>query len=290
MIPQIINGLIFASILFLVTAGLSIIFGILRIVNFAHGSFYALGIYVTYSITRLTKNLILYLLSPFIAAVIVGFVGILFEIGLLRRIYGRGELFELLLTFGMIFVFMDIFRIGWGSMPISDPTVTFTLGTISIRGLIIPIYNIFLIVTAAVIALILWFLIYKTKAGMIIRATSHDSEVTSALGVNVQRVYTLTFFLGSFLAGFAGGLMLPITGGWIGSDLEILVLALVVLVVGGMGSIKGALVASILIGITRAVGISLFPKIELAIVYLIMVIVLLVKPTGLFGGAELERY
>ena len=289
-IPQLLNGLIFASILFLVTAGLTIIFGILRVVNFAHGSFYALGIYVAYTITRFSSNLLLYLLSPFIAGIIVGLIGTLFESGLLRRIYGRGELFELLLTYGMIFVFMDIFRIGWGSMPISDPTATFLLGTISVGSLITPVYNIFLIVAAAVVALILWFLIFRTKAGMIIRATSHDPEVTSAFGVNVRRVYTLTFFLGCFLAGFSGGLMLPITGGWIGSDLDILVLALVVLVVGGMGSIKGALVASILIGVIRAIGISFFPTIELAIIYLIMIAVLLIKPTGLFGGAEIEKH
>jgi branched-chain amino acid transport system permease protein len=289
MIPQIINGLIFASILFLITAGLSIIFGILRIVNFAHGSFYALGIYIAFSITRLSDNILLYLLSPFIAGAVVGLAGVAFERGLLKRIYGRGELFELLLTYGMIFVFMDIFRIGWGSMPISDPTPSFALGTLRFGNVILPVYNLFLLSAAAVIAVFLWFLIYRTRTGMIIRATSFDKEITSAFGVNVLRVYALTFFLGCFLAGFAGGLMLPITGGWIGAELEVLVLALVVLVVGGMGSIKGALVASLLIGIVRAFGISMFPTVELALVYMIMIVVLLVKPTGLFGGAEIER-
>ncbi len=289
MIAQIINGLIFASILFLITAGLSIIFGILRIVNFAHGSFYALGIYAAYTLTRLSNNVVLYLLSPFIAGAIVGLAGVAFERTLLKRIYGRGELFELLLTYGMIFVFMDIFRIGWGSMPISDPTPMFALGTLKLGSIILPVYNVFLLCAAAVIAVVLWFLIYRTQIGMVIRATSYDAEITSAFGVDVLRVYALTFFLGCFLAGFAGGLMLPITGGWIGAEIEVLVLALVVLVVGGMGSIKGAFVASLLIGIVRAIGILMFPTVELAIVYLIMIIVLLVKPTGLFGGAEVER-
>ncbi len=289
MIAQIINGLIFASILFLITAGLSIIFGILRIVNFAHGSFYALGIYTAYSLTRLSNNIAMYLLAPFIAGAIVGVAGVAFERFLLKRIYGRGELFELLLTYGMIFVFMDLFRIGWGSMPISDPTPAFALGTFRFGGIVIPVYNIFLLCAAAAIALFLWVLVYKTKMGMVIRAASYDTEITSAFGVNVLRVYALSFFLGCYLAGFAGGLMLPITGAWIGTEIEVLVLALVVLVVGGMGSIKGALVASLIIGIIRAVGIAMFPTIELAIVYLIMIAVLLIKPTGLFGGAEFEH-
>ncbi|RLI81857.1 branched-chain amino acid ABC transporter permease [Archaeoglobales archaeon] len=288
MIPQIINGLIFASILFLVATGLTIIWGILRVVNFAHGSFYLMGVFIAYSITRLSTDPALHLAAPFIAGAIAGIVGIAFERGLLKNVYGRGELFELLLTYGMIFVFMDVFRILWGSMPISDPTITFKLGVISLGGPVVPLYNIYLIVIAAVLAALLWFLLIKTKVGMIIRATSFDTEVTSAFGVNVNWVYALTFFLGCFLAGFAGGLMLPITGAWIGLDVDMLILALVVLVVGGMGSIKGALVASLLIGLVRSFGISMFPAIELAIVYLIMIVVLIVKPSGLFGGVEVE--
>lgn len=286
MIPQIINGLIFASILFLVATGLTIIFGILRVVNFAHGSFYLLGIYIAYSITRFSNDPILYLASPFIAGAIVGAVGMAFERGLLSRVYGRGELFELLMTYGMIFVFIDIFRIGWGTMPISDPTITFKLGTVSIAGYRMPLYNLYLISIAAVLAFVLWYLLFKTKVGMIIRATSFDKEVTSAFGVNVSRVYALTFFLASFLAGFGGGLMLPVTGAWIGLDIDMLILGLVVVVVGGLGSIKGALVASLLIGLVRSFGISMFPAVELAIVYVIMIAVLVVKPSGLFGGAE----
>ncbi len=286
MIPQIINGLIFASILFLIATGMTIIFGILRVINFAHGSFYLLGVYVAYTVTRFSSSPILYLTSPFIAGTVVGAVGMAFERGLLSRVYGRGELFELLLTYGMIFVFIDVFRIGWGSIPISDPTITFLLGSISIAGYTLPLYNIYIISFAAILALLLWFLLFKTKVGMIVRATSFDKEVTSSFGVNVNWVYALTFFLGSFLAGFGGGLMLPITGAWIGLDVDMLILGLVVLVVGGMGSIKGALVASLLIGFVRSFGISLFPSIELAIVYLIMVAVLVVKPSGLFGGAE----
>jgi len=288
MIPQIINGLIFASILFLVATGLTIIWGILRVVNFAHGSFYLMGVFIAYPITRLSTDPALHLAAPFIAGAIAGIVGIAFERGLLKNVYGRGELFELLLTYGMIFVFMDVFRILWGSMPISDPTITFKLGVISLGGPVVPLYNIYLIVIAAVLAALLWFLLIKTKVGMIIRATSFDTEVTSAFGVNVNWVYALTFFLGCFLAGFAGGLMLPITGAWIGLDVDMLILALVVLVVGGMGSIKGALVASLLIGLVRSFGISMFPAIELAIVYLIMIVVLIVKPSGLFGGVEVE--
>jgi branched-subunit amino acid ABC-type transport system permease component len=289
MISQIFNGLIFASILFLVATGLTIIFGILRVVNFAHGSFYLMGVFIAYSVTRLSADPALHLASPFIAGFAAGVVGIAFERGLLKNVYGRGELFELLLTYGMIFVFMDVFRILWGSMPISDPTITFKLGIVSIAGTLVPLYNIYLIVIAAVLAAFLWFLLTKTKIGMVIRATSFDPEVTSAFGVNVNWVYAFTFFLGCFLAGFAGGLMLPITGAWIGLDVDMLILALVVLVVGGMGSIKGALIASILIGLVRSFGISMFPAIELAIVYLIMVVVLIVKPSGLFGGEEIER-
>ncbi len=286
MIPQIINGLIFASILFLIATGMTIIFGILRVINFAHGSFYLLGVYIAYTVTRFSSNPILYLASPFIAGAVVGVVGMAFERGLLSRVYGRGELFELLLTYGMIFVFIDVFRIGWGSIPISDPTITFVLGSVSIAGYTLPLYNLYIIAFAALLALLLWFLLFKTKVGMIVRATSFDREVTSSFGVNVNWVYALTFFLGSFLAGFGGGLMLPITGAWIGLDVDMLILGLVVLVVGGMGSIKGALVASLLIGFVRSFGISMFPAIELAIVYLIMVAVLVVKPSGLFGGAE----
>ncbi|MEM2085798.1 MAG: branched-chain amino acid ABC transporter permease [Archaeoglobaceae archaeon] len=286
MIPQIVSGLIFASILFLVATGITIIFGILRVVNFSHGSLYLLGIYIAYSITRISQDPIIYLLSPFIAGAITGVIGMLFERSLLSRVYGRGELFELLMTYGMIFVFVDLFRLGWGKIPISDPTILLKLGTISVGEYKMPVYNLYLVVIAALLAFLLWFLLFKTKAGMKIRATSFDKEVTSSFGVNVKVIYSLTFFLGSFLAGFGGGLMLPITGAWIGLDIDMLILGLVVVAVGGLGSIKGALIASILIGMIRSFGISMFPTIELAIIYVIMIVVLLIKPSGLFGGAE----
>lgn len=286
MIPQIVSGLIFASILFLVATGITIIFGILRVVNFSHGSLYLLGIYIAYSITRISQDPIIYLLSPFIAGAITGVIGMLFERSLLSRVYGRGELFELLMTYGMIFVFVDLFRLGWGKIPISDPTILLKLGTISVGEYKMPVYNLYLVVIAALLAFLLWFLLFKTKAGMKIRATSFDKEVTSSFGVNVKVIYSLTFFLGSFLAGFGGGLMLPITGAWIGLDIDMLILGLVVVAVGGLGSIKGALIASLLIGMIRSFGISMFPTIELAIIYVIMIVVLLIKPSGLFGGAE----
>lgn len=279
------NGLIYSSILLAITIGLTITFSVQRILNFAHGSFFALGIFFTYSLTLFgvdTNNMLIVALSPFIAACLVGLIGLGFEFVLLRRIYHRPEVYQFLLTFGAVFFFMDVVRLGWGGWDISLPFVLRSLGTISIFGIKYPLYNILLILITACIFLLVALFLFKTNYGRITRAIAHDRMMSAALGMNVKKVYTLSFFIGTFLAALGGGLVLPIIGGWVGLEIEYLVLAIIVVVIGGIGSIRGAAIMSVVIGVVRSIGVAYFPEFELALIFLIAVAVLSIRPTGLF--------
>ncbi len=279
-----VNGILYASILFLISAGLTVIFGVVDIINFAHGSFFLLGIYTTYLLMNYFQGGTLFYFSPIIAALIVGAVGSLFEKTLLKRTYGHGEAYELLMTFAMILVIDDVIKMIWGGMSISNPALFNILGTITLLKFNYPLYNFLLIIVTIAIALSLWLFISKTELGEEVKAVAYDHEMAEALGINSGKIFNMIFFIGSFLAGLAGGLTFPITGGFIGYDIEVLILSFAVLVIGGLGSIEGALIASIIVGVVRAFGISFFPRIELGLIYAIMVIVLVIKPQGLMGG------
>jgi branched-chain amino acid transport system permease protein len=287
LIVHILNSLYFASTLFLLACGLSLIYGVMRIVNLAHGTLYALGAYAGAGLVLALGPeypLLSYLLIP-VGAVAAGLTGAIIEPTLLRPLYRRPEEYQLLVTFGLLLILEDVMRFFWGALPLSPSVPADFLGSVTILDSTYPCYNFLVIAVGAGAALALWLFVYKTKFGVILRATSQDMRMTSALGVNVRQVYILAFTLGCLLAGLGGATVVPISGAALGMGVDALIVAFVVVVVGGLGSLEGALVGALLVGVFRTLGVNYFPELELAIMYLITAVVLLVRPAGLFGEA-----
>ena len=286
---QILNSLLYASVLFLIAAGLSLIFGVMRIVNLAHGSLYAVGAYVTaWHVGRGIALGVplgwLFLLLP-VGALAVALIGIVIEPLLLRPFYRRAEEYQLLVTFGLLQILEDLMRLIWGGTPLSADTLMDVLPILRIGGLRYPAYNLVVIGIGVVAAVILWAAIYHTKFGVMLRATSQDRRMASALGLNVGVVYVVAFGIGCFMAGLGGAIVVPTQAAVLGMGVDALVIAFVVVVIGGLGSLKGALVGAVVVSFVRTAGIQFFPELELAVLYLIAALVLLVRPTGLFGTA-----
>ena len=279
---QILNSLLYASVLFLIAAGLSLIFGVMRIVNLAHGSLYAVGAYVTAwlvgrGIAMGVPLRWLFLVLP-VGALAVALLGIIIEPLLLRPFYRRAEEYQLLVTFGLLLILEDLIRLVWGGTPLSADTLMDALPIMHIGGLFYPAYNVVVIGIGLVAAVVLWAVIYHTRFGVMLRATSQDRRMASALGLNVGLVYVLAFSIGCFMAGLGGAIVVPTQAAVLGMGVDALVVAFVVVVIGGLGSLKGALIGAL-------AGIQFFPELELAVLYLIAALVLLVRPTGLFGTA-----
>ncbi|SRR5713226_648246 len=291
LVIQLLNSLFYASVLFLIAAGLSLIFGVMNIVNLAHGSFYALGAYMSaWLVGRAIASGVgvsavgLFLLLP-LAALGVALVGGLIEATLLRRFYRRAEEYQLLVTFGLLLILEDVVRLVWGGLPLSADTLMDALPVVRLFGSLYPAYNLVVIGIGAIAAVGLWLFIYRTRFGVMLRATSQDRRMASALGLDVGRVYILAFALGCFMAGLGGAIIVPSQVAVLGMGVDALVLAFVVVVVGGLGSLKGALIGALIVSFVRTAGIQFFPEAELAVLYLIAGIVLVVRPTGLFGTA-----
>jgi branched-chain amino acid transport system permease protein len=288
LILQFLNSVFYASILFLIAAGLSLIYGVMRIVNLAHGTFYALGAYVTaWAIGKAAGSMhisVLFLILP-IGAVAVAAAGLLIEPTLFRPLYNRPEEYILLLTFGLLLILEDVMRFLFGGMPLTAGVMMDSMGSFPVYGLKYPVYNLLVIVIGAVAAACLWALIYRTRFGVILRATSQDRRMASALGLDVRRVYMLAFALGCFVAGLGGAIVVPAQAAVLGMGVDALILAFVVVVIGGLGSLEGAMIGALLVSFVRTAGIQFFPEIELAVLYLIAAVVLLIKPTGMFGKA-----
>jgi len=283
---HIFNALLYASVLFLIAGGLSLIYGVMRIVNLAHGSLYAFGAYVTAWVVGQwlagAPIVVLYLLLP-AGAVATAALGAVLEPTLLRPFYRRAEEYQLLVTFGLLMILEDLMRLLWGPYPLTATSLFETMGSLAVGGSVYPRYNLLVIVIGVVAAFLLWAFVYKTRFGVVLRATSQDMRRASAMGVNVNRVYVQAFTIGCFMAGLGGAIVVPGQSAVLGMGVDALVLAFVVVVVGGLGSLEGALFGALIVGVVREIGVSMFPEIELAILYLIAVIVLLVRPAGLFG-------
>lgn len=289
LIIQILNSLFYASVLFLIAAGLSLIFGVMRIVNMAHGTLYAIGAYATAwlmgkAVALGVPPIWLFLLLP-VGAAAVALVGFVIEPLLLRPFYRRAEEYQLLVTFGLLLILEDVIRFLWGGMPITADTVMDAVPLIRIGGFVYPGYNLVVIGIGALAAIGLWAGIYRTKFGVMLRATSQDRRMASALGINVGLVYVSAFSIGCFMAGLGGAIIVPSQAAVLGMGVDALILAFVVVVIGGLGSLQGALVGALIVSMVRTAGIQFFPEVELAVLYLIAAIVLLIKPTGLFGNA-----
>ena len=286
LIVHALTSLLYASVLFLIAGGLSLIYGVRRIVNLAHGNLYAFGAYVSawavgVMATRWPTGL-LYLLVP-LGAVAAAGLGAVLEPTLLRPFYRRAEEYQLLVTFGLLLILDDLMRFLWGPYPLSASQLYEAFGSISIGETIYPTYNLVVIAVGALAALGMWAFVYKTQFGVILRATSQNMRMAQALGINVNRVYVQAFTLGCFMAGLGGAVIMPSQGAVLGMGVDALIMAFVVVVIGGLGSLEGALVGAVLVGIVREFGITLFPEIELAVLYLMAAVVLLIRPAGLFG-------
>ncbi len=297
LLVQLLNGLAGASSLFLVAAGLSLIFGVTRIVNFAHGSFFMMGIYVAYSLVANLGGTIGFWPSLLLAALAVGVLGALVEVLLLRRIYKAPELFQLLATFALGLVIKDGVLWFWGPEELLGPRAPGLTGSVLILGRQFPTYDLFLIVAGPVVLGLLWLLMTKTRWGTLVRAATQDREMVSALGVNQAWLFTAVFALGAVLAGLGGALQLPREPANLEMDLNIIGAAFVVVVVGGMGSIPGAYVAALLIAELKAICIWLglveiagvvisFSKLTLVVEFVVMAVVLVARPWGLFGRPQ----
>lgn len=295
---QFLNGLAEASSLFLVAAGLSLIFGVTRIVNFAHGSLYMLGIYLAYSTVQFLGGSALgFWAGLIVAALLVGALGALLEIVLLRRIYKAPELFQLLATFALVLVINDATLAVWGPEDLLGPLAPGLTGSISIAGRFFPVYDLVLIVIGPVVLGLLWLLLTRTRWGVLVRAATHDRQMLGALGVNQAWLFTGVFALGAFLAGLGGAVQLPRQPANLLLDLSVIGDAFVIVVVGGMGSIPGAYVAALIVAELKALCIALgtvtmfgvdfaFPKLTLVVEFIFMAVVLVFRPWGLFGRAQ----
>ena len=287
---HVLNALLYSSVLFLIAGGLSLIYGVMRIVNLAHGNLYALGAFVTaWAVGRAAEagapNAVLFLLLP-VGAIAAAAVGAVIESTLLRPFYKRAEEYQLLMTFGLLMILEDLMRLVWGPNPLTATTVYAALGSIAIGGDRYPGYNLVIIAVGFLAAVFLRGFIYRTRFGVLLRATSQDKRMASALGVNVNRIYLQAFTLGCFMAGLGGAVVVPSQSAVLGMGVDALVLAFIVVVIGGLGSLEGALAGSLIVGVVREAGVTWFPEIELAVLYLIAALVLLARPAGLFVRAS----
>ena len=289
LLVQLLSGLANAMFLFLIASGLSLIFGVTRIVNFAHGSFYMLAAYLTYSLAAtLPGGPAAFYLAVLLAALAVAAIGGLVEVLLLRRVYRAPELYQLLLTFALVLITADLVRWIWGADNKTGPSAPGLAGSVPIAGQLFPSYDLAIIVFGPLVALGLWLLFHRTRWGVLIRAATQDREMVAALGVDQSRLFTSVFVLGSFLAGLGGALQVPRLALTTVMDTSVIVEAFVVVVIGGMGSVWGALLASLLIGVLNAYGVLLLPKIAIVLIFVVMAVVLVVRPWGLLGRPEIQ--
>jgi len=285
---MLVNGLSQGMLLFIIASGLSLIFGVLRVINFAHGSLYMIGAYVAFSISTLlvTGSLCSFLLLMLVVPPIIMLLGFLLEISLFRRVYGGEHLVQLLLTYALVLILDDLVRVVWGGDPRNVARPELLAGSVDFLGLALPTYNVFVLLIGPVIALGLWLLLYRTRSGNVIRAAVSYPDALGALGVNVSWVLTSTFMLGCWLAGFGGVLVAALANIDLGLGMQTIIECFAVVVIGGLGSVGGALLGSLIIG----VGLTLFQlplgRWALVFPYMVMALVLVIRPWGFFGKPE----
>lgn len=278
-----LHGLAYAGLLFLVSAGLTLVFGMMNVLNFAHAVMYMLGAYFSFTLLQITGQFWLCLV---VCPLLLFIIGALVERFLLRRVHAYGHLHELLLTFGLAYILTELVKWIWGNYPLAVNIGGFLGTTVQLFGITYPVYRIFIFVCAILVGTAMALILFRTRLGIILRAAVNDSEMVNALGFNVPLVFTGVFAFGAALSGLAGVIAGPLLTTYPGMAAEILIDAFVVIVVGGFGSLGGAVVASLLIGELQSFGVLLFPKLSLALVYMLMAAVLIIKPSGLFGEKQ----
>ncbi len=283
---QLLNGLVSGMLLFVMAAGLSLIFGLMDVINLTHGAFYLLGGYIGLTLVRSFDNFWLALL---VAPLFVGGLGFAIEYFLLRRLYGRARhLDQVLLTFGIALILADLIRANWGAYVESVAPPQVLAGQVSILGIEFPVYRLAIIAFGLILALVLWLIITRTRIGAIVRAGVSDAQLVRGFGINIQRVFAIIFAVGCGLAALGGVIGAPVLTLYPSLDSEILILALVVVVVGGLGTLEGAFFGSLLIGLADTMGKAVLPEFARFILFAVMALVLLIRPSGLFGlrGAD----
>ncbi len=286
-VSQFISGISVGLVLFLIAAGLSLIFGTMKILNLAHGTFFMMGSFLCFAFTNMFANAggsfwWALLLAPITVAVLGGFV----EVLLLRRIYSQDMLYQYILTFALILIFGDVLKYVFG---VSFKTIAVPwplTGSIAFLGMSFPIYNIFLIICGMAIFAALLALMRYTELGRIVRAVTLNRDMANALGINVPRVYTGVFMLGCYLAGLAGALMPPMSVVALGADMHVIIECFIIVVIGGLGSLPGAFIGAVILGFLNAFGILVMPKLAVAFPFMLMIIILIVRPWGLMGKPE----
>ncbi|MFO1028988.1 MAG: ABC transporter permease [Acetobacteraceae bacterium] len=286
-VVQVLTGLASASSLFLLASGLTVIFGVTRVVNFAHGSLFMLGAYIGWTILgALPRDPVSFAAGVVLAGTATALIGCAIETTLLRRIYHAPELLQLLATFGVVLVLQDLTQAVWGPNDLTLSRPPWLRGFLRIGDSRMPLYDLWLIAIGPLVFAALWLLFTRTRWGTLVRAATQDREVVAALGVDQRKLFTSVFMLGAFLAGAGGALTLPDASANLQMDLSSIVDAFVVVVVGGLGSLPGAFLASLLIGLLQAFGILLLPKATLVLIFVIMAVVLMLRPHGLLGSAQ----
>jgi branched-subunit amino acid ABC-type transport system permease component len=281
---QALSGLTAAMFLFLIASGLSLIFGVLRVLNFAHGSFYMIGAYLTWQIVQwLAPAPERFWLAALGAAIAVALLGGLIERLLLRHLYSREELYQLLFTYALVLILSDAAKVLWGTQQLSVSRPPSLTGSLQVLGTTLPVYNLFVILLGPAIALLFWFVLKRTAAGRVVRAAALDREMLSALGANVGWIYTGTFVVGSFLAGLGGALVTPVKSIVPGMDVEIIVEAFIVVVIGGLGSFWGMFLGAVIFGQVLSFGILVVPRFSIFAVSALMAVILIARPWGLLG-------
>lgn len=281
-----LGGVFHAAVLFLVAAGLQLVFGVQKILNLACGAFYALGAYfgITFVALLAQYGMPAWALLPalVVAGLLIGLIGPFIE-QLLRPVYDRDESFQLLLTFAILLMFQDVFRFFWGANPLQVKLDYLVYGQIRSGDFSVPVYNILVIAAAILIAAGLGLFLQKTNYGRVLRATAENRSMAEAIGVNVRSVYAVVFTVGTMLGTVAGALVIPTAAASLEMSVEVVVEAFAVVVIGGLGSMPGAFVGAIIVGLIHALSIVIYPELELLVTYLIVIGVLLLRPAGLFG-------
>ena len=290
----VIDGILYASWMFIIAVGLTLVYGVMKILNVAHGNLYALGAYTA-------STFVAYWLAHghapvesygvlLVAAIVVGLVaGLLIERGLLQFMYGREEIVLVLVTYALFLMLEDLTKLVFGVDPLLISEPYSLLGNLQLGHLIYPVYSIVLVAAAIVVGVVLALVINRTRKGKILRAVIHDREISMAMGVNVSRVYLVTFTVGAMLAALGGALTAPTTSVQPGIGAEVIVLAFAIVVVGGLGSLAGAALGALIVGLVRSAAVHYAPEVELFSVYVVMALVLIVRPKGMFAAAESRK-
>jgi branched-chain amino acid transport system permease protein len=294
LVSVLIDGIIYSSYLFIIAVGLTLIYGVMKILNMAHGSLYALGAYVTatlvgYWFGKGLNPYFSFFLLP-LAAVAVGLVaGPLIERGLLRFMYGRDEIVLVLVTYAVLLILEDVIKLVWGVESYSAFQPYGLLGNFDVAGLPYTVYDAVLVVVAILVGVALTYMLTRTRQGKLLLAVIHDREVSAAMGINVERVYLVTFTVGTMLAALGGALIAPKVSVVPAMGVEVIVLAFAVVVIGGLGSLPGAALGACIVGLVRSAAVHYLPEVELFSIYFVMALVLIFRPKGLFSAPEARK-